>query len=147
MPAPKMLAGLPKPVLFGLYGAIGGLLGALVFGELIWLVLSPAKAQQGGARLAVSASKDLQLFQSGTNRLFVQIARDAFDGEVIVRLEGLPAGVTATEATIPAKETEGEIDLRATADAGAPATPVTVKAIAKPGGKEISNSTTLSLSV
>ena len=31
MPAPKFLSGLPKPVLFGLYGAIGGLIGALVF--------------------------------------------------------------------------------------------------------------------
>ena len=28
MPAPKFLSGLPKPVLFGLYGAIGGLVGA-----------------------------------------------------------------------------------------------------------------------
>ena len=31
MPAPKLLSGLPKPVLFGLYGAIGGLLGATAY--------------------------------------------------------------------------------------------------------------------
>ena len=46
MPAPKMLAGLPKPVLFGLYGAVGGLIGALFFGELIWYALKPAQAKQ-----------------------------------------------------------------------------------------------------
>ena len=41
MPAPKFLSGLPKPVLFGLYGAVGGLIGALVFGELVWFLLRP----------------------------------------------------------------------------------------------------------
>lgn len=33
MPAPKFLAGLPKPLLFGLYGAVGGFVGALVIAE------------------------------------------------------------------------------------------------------------------
>ena len=74
MPAPKLLAGLPKPVLFGLYGAVGGLLGALVFGELIWFLLSPAQAKQEvEPRLALTASRDLQIFQGGTNKLFVAL--------------------------------------------------------------------------
>src|SRR4051794_3332945 len=34
----RSLHRLPKPVLFGLYGALGGLLGALLLGELLWLV-------------------------------------------------------------------------------------------------------------
>ena len=45
MPAPKVLSFLPKPLLFALYGAVGGLLGALVFGELVWAILAPKKAE------------------------------------------------------------------------------------------------------
>ena len=44
MPAPKFLSGLPKPILFGLYGAIGGLIGALVFAEPLYRLLEPEKA-------------------------------------------------------------------------------------------------------
>src|SRR5438067_6916781 len=98
MPAPKFLSGLPKPVLFGLYGAVGGLLGALVFGELVMVLLSPKKAEAPPPalppepQLAVVASKDLQIYQGGTNLLHVAIARDEFDGDVKVRVKGLPAG-------------------------------------------------------
>ena len=45
MPAPKFLSGLPKPVLFGLYGAIGGLIGALAFGEPLWRALNLARGR------------------------------------------------------------------------------------------------------
>src|SRR5262245_66104814 len=113
MPAPKLFAGLPKPVLFGLYGAIGGLLGALAFGELIWYLLRPPPPKPPEAppppepQLAISVSKDLQLYQGSTNKLFVQIARAEFDDPVTVRVDGLPPGVTTVrpEITIPAKDT------------------------------------------
>ena len=39
MPAPKFLAGLPKPLLFGLYGALGGFVGALFVAEPLYSVL------------------------------------------------------------------------------------------------------------
>lgn len=146
MPAPKMLAGLPKPVLFGLYGAVGGLIGALVFGELIWFILRPAQAKQDtDPRVAITASKDLTIFQSGTNKLFVQIARDRFDESVAVRVEGLPAGVTATELTIPGKETEGEITLLASQTATVSTVKVKVVATAKSGGKEVTATTEVQL--
>lgn len=142
MPAPKMLAGLPKPVLFGLYGAVGGLLGALAFGELVWWALAPAKAVEKPAaapepRLAVSATKSLQVYQGGTNKLFVQILREDFDGEVTLRVEGLPAGVTAPEVKVPAGATEGEIEVRAAYSAAAPTAEVKVVA-SGPGGKPVS---------
>jgi len=46
MPAPKFLAGLPKPALFGLYGALGGFVGAAFVAEPIYSVLI-ADAERG----------------------------------------------------------------------------------------------------
>lgn len=37
---------LPKPLLFGLYGSLGGLLGALLLGEFLWALLRPAAARR-----------------------------------------------------------------------------------------------------
>ncbi|HEY1187058.1 MAG TPA: vWA domain-containing protein, partial [Gemmata sp.] len=141
MPAPKMLSGLPKPVLFGLYGAIGGLLGALVFGELIMLALGPKVATAAPPpppepRLALSAPASLQIYQGSTNKVTVQIARDAFEGDVTVHVEGLPKEVTASETVIPANKTEGEFELRAgfSTPAGVEHR-LKVIATAAPGGK------------
>jgi hypothetical protein len=39
MPAPKFLASLPKPLLFGLYGALGGFVGATFVAEPIYSVM------------------------------------------------------------------------------------------------------------
>lgn len=145
MPAPKLLSGLPKPVLFGLYGAVGGLLGALVFGELIMLVLGPKVATAAPPppppepRLAVSAPNALQIYQGGTNKVLVQIARDAFEGEVTVSVEGLPEKIAAGKAVIPANRTDGEIELRA--EFGAPPDVahknLKVVATANPNGKTV----------
>ena len=52
----RMLHSLPKPILFGLYGALGGLLGALLFGELIWALVRPTVAQAVPLKLAASPS-------------------------------------------------------------------------------------------
>ena len=158
MPAPKMLSGLPKPVLFGLYGAVGGLLGALAFGELVWFLLRPPPPKlvettpPPEARLAITASKDLQIYQGGQNTLFVQIARDEFDDAVTVRVEGLPPGVTAAEVTIPKDkfdlkgQAEAKIELRSafSAASGAPAD-LKVVASAKPGGKAVGATAPLKL--
>ncbi|MCI0699770.1 MAG: VWA domain-containing protein [Planctomycetia bacterium] len=153
MPAPKMLSALPKPVLFGLYGAIGGLLGALAFGELIWYLLrppapKPVEQPPPEPQLAIAASKDLPIYQGGTNKLIVQIARAHFDEDVTVKVEGLPTGITAvlSELVIPKGKTEGEIELRAGAGVVLPATNITVVATAKPGEKSLSEKKTVSVS-
>ena len=90
MPAPKFLAGLPKPLLFALYGAVGGLLGALVFAEPLYRALTPPAPAAPAAQLAVAASRDVEVFVEGRNTFPVQIARDGFTGPVTVRLDGLP---------------------------------------------------------
>jgi hypothetical protein len=119
MPAPKFLAGLPKPVLFGLYGAVGGLLGALVFGEPLYRILTPAAVKETvQPQLGVAASPDVEVFVEGRNTFPVQIVREGFDGPVTVRMDGLPAGVSAEPVTIPAGQTTGAV-----AAVGAPTAP------------------------
>ncbi len=111
MPAPKFLSFLPKPLLFGLYGGAGGLLGALLFGELLWYLLRPPPPAPTGpqAQVAIAASADVEVFVAGRNTFPVQIARDGFTGPVTVRVEGLPAGVTVEPVTIPEGKTEGAV--------------------------------------
>ena len=115
MPAPKMLAVLPKPLLFGLYGAIGGLLGALVFAEPLYHLLTPPKPAPPPPepQLALAASPAVEVFVEGRNTFPVQVARDAFDGPVSVRVEGLPPGVVAGPVSIPQGKAEGEVALTA----------------------------------
>src|SRR4051812_9257750 len=47
----KALLALPKPILFGLCGAVGGLVGALLLGELLWLLLSPREVEAPAPRV------------------------------------------------------------------------------------------------
>ena len=69
----------------------------LVFGELLWWILQPPPPKPveplppPEPLLAIGASKDLQIYQGGLNKLFVQIARDAFDDAVEVRIENPPS--------------------------------------------------------
>lgn len=108
MPAPRALSALPKPLLFGLYGAIGGLLGALVFAEPLYHLLTP-RSEKPAVRIAVAASPDVEVFADGRNTFPVQIARDGFDGPVTVRVMDLPKGVTAEPVTIPAGKSDAEL--------------------------------------
>ena len=147
MPAPKLLAGLPKPLLFGLYGALGGLIGALAFGELLWFLLRPPPAPQPEPRVAVGAPSDVQIYQGGTNRVLFQIARDGFEGPVSVSAEGLPPGVTAQPAVVTDKDTEGALELRCASSAAPTAAPALVKvtAGARVNGKDATATTQLSV--
>ena len=52
MPAPKILAGLPKPLLFGLYGAVGGFTGALLVAEPLILLMLSGDGKAKGLGLA-----------------------------------------------------------------------------------------------
>jgi hypothetical protein len=80
----------------------------------------------------------VEVFVDGRNTFPVQIARDAFDGPVTIRIEGLPPGVTAAPVTIPAGKTDGEVQV-----VGAPnAKPVASRAAksiaeAAPDGKAV----------
>src|SRR5262245_48376663 len=150
MPAPRFLSGLPKPVLFGLYGAVGGLLGALVFGELLYFLLTPraAAAPKPEPQLGVAASPAVEVFVEGRNTFPVQIAREAFDGPVTVRLAELPEGVTAEPVTIPAGKTDGEVVVVGASTAVVVASkPARVIVEASPDGKTVTAETTTTFKV
>jgi len=148
MPAPKMLSGLPKPVLFALYGAIGGLLGALVFGEPLYAILEPAKAATGRPEpeVAVAASPEIPLPFNGSNTFVVEIARGEFDEPVTVRFENLPPGVLIEPITIDKGQTKGNATATAH-DAPVVVKPVKVIAEAKVEGKTVTASTSTSAAV
>lgn len=150
MPAPKLLASLPKPLLFGLYGAIGGLLGALVFAEPLYHLLTPRTLPPTvpEPQVAVAASKDVEVFVEGENTFPVQIVRDAFDGPVTIRLEDLPTGVTAALVTIAAGKTDGEVRIVGTSAAQAiAAKPTKLIAEANVDGKIVTAVTTVTFKV
>jgi hypothetical protein len=108
----RKLVGLPKPVLFGLCGAIGGLLGAIVLGELLWLLLSPAGVQPH-VKLSLPAS--MPVYVGGKNHFLVKIGRQKFTGPVTVEakgeVKGAPDNKVAARATIGAEEDQAEMDI------------------------------------
>jgi Mg-chelatase subunit ChlD len=139
MPAPKSLALLPKPVLFGLYGAIGGLVGALAFAELLYYLLTPSGGPAVNAGIGVVASSEVEVFVEGRNTFPVQIARDNFDGPVTVRLEGLPGGVAAEPVTIAPDKSAADVFVAAGLGT-APVASHSAKVVAEAtvGGKTVS---------
>jgi hypothetical protein len=106
---------IPKPILFALYGAFGGVVGAVCAGEPLWGILRPppAVAPPPPPPIAMAVSRRIQLYPGGDNRCSVKIGRQRCEGTVVVRVEGLPPGITATQLEIEAGRTEGEIVLTA----------------------------------
>lgn len=108
MPAPSFLAGLPKPLLFGLYGALGGLLGALLLGEPAWRLLKPPEADALQPVVAVGASASVKVYPGTKSAFIVVAARDGFDGPVLVHFDKLPPGISLPPVTLMKGEKEIE---------------------------------------
>ena len=120
---------LPKSLLFGILGASGGLLGATVFGEAVWWILRPpAPVAISVPPLRLAASPAVELYQGGTNRLGVKIARDGWAEPVTVNALDVPVGVHIDRTVIPANCTEFEVEVRAAADAAAGSHEITLTA-------------------
>lgn len=108
----RMLIGLhslPKPILFGMYGALGALLGVLLLGELLWALLRPAPPEAVPLQVAVSPA--VTAYYGGVNRFTIAIVRQGFDGPVLVRVMNLPEDVKAPTVTIPAGQQQATIEL------------------------------------
>jgi hypothetical protein len=108
MPAPSFLAGLPKPILFGLYGAVGGLLGAVLLGEPAWQLLKPPPAPPQDPVVAVGASASVKAYPGTKNTFIVVVKRERFDDAVTVKFGNLPSGISISTVTVPKGEDKVE---------------------------------------
>src|SRR5262245_24193651 len=135
MPAPSFLKGLPKPLLFALYGALGGLLGAVLLGEPLWRLLQPPPPPPPPPTepaVAVSSSAAVQLYPNTTNTFPVRVARAEFDGPVAVAFEKVP-GLAIPDVAIPGGTTEAQAAVTAGPDAKPGTTKVTLTATGADG--------------
>lgn len=136
MPAPSLLKGLPKPLLFALYGGLAGLIGTVLLGEPVWQFLKPLPPPPAPAlppAVAVSASASVQVYPGTSNTFTVQVARVEFTGPVAVKFSGLPAWVKIEPVTVAAGSTQGVATVTAGRDAAVGTTNVTVAADGESG--------------
>jgi hypothetical protein len=75
--------------------------------------------------------------------LAVRLTRAEYDGEVMLRLDRAPPGVSAAEVTVPAGRNAGLLTLEAGADAGGPLALDQIRVIALVDGKQVGASTAL----
>ena len=105
---------IPKPIVFGFYGALGGFLGVLLLGELFWL-LHPTP--QVVVPLHVKVSRDLIVYPGTTSIFQVKIKRQGFEGPVRVEKVSLPDGVGMSAVTIDADKDEADVEIKTEDDA------------------------------
>jgi hypothetical protein len=147
-PARSLWQALPKPLIFGICGALGGLVGATAFGEVVWRLLRPpAPVAVVIPPLRVAASPAVDLYQGGTNRLGVKIARVGFDEPVTIKALNPPAGVRIDPITIPANRTDFDVQVSAGPDAALGSEEITFKADgpARPGSPQAEATTRLTI--
>ncbi|MCY2964518.1 MAG: VWA domain-containing protein [Planctomycetota bacterium] len=124
---------IPKPRLFAFYGALGGLLGALVVGEGLWLVSRPAPKPPPIPDFLLAVSPSVDVFQGGSNRLLVKVKRSHFDGAIHLSANDAVEGITVVETTIPAGLSEGELELNVAATVGTGPTQMVIYAMTEVG--------------
>ena len=106
----RTLLRLPKPVLFGLCGACGGLASAVLLGLMIWLVLHPAP-QQIEAKIRIAVPESMEVYRGAKNRFTIQMARDHWQGPIQLGVEGVPDGVSVQPMTVSDTETKAELEI------------------------------------
>jgi MFS family permease len=133
---------IPKPILFGFYGALGGLLGVLLLGELFWLVLHPAPVVI--EPLIVAIPPELTVFPGSQNKLTVMIERQGFEGPVRLEVLDLPEEIQIPEVTIAADEKKAELPVTTTMLAAEGGQRVKVRA-SSPGNEKVNVAETVQL--
>src|SRR5262245_26831149 len=103
----------PKPVLFGLYGALGALLGLLLLGELLFALLHPPKLKP---EVKVAVASELVVFPGSENKLTVTIARHGFQGPVTISAANLTRDIQIPDVTIPEGSSDADLNVKASAD-------------------------------
>lgn len=109
----NFLSALPKPVRFGLFGAVGGLLGALLIGELLWWMLEPPPPPAPTPpppSLAVSVSPTVGVYQGGKNKFSLGFKSERLgDAPISVAFTGQPSGVTIESSGTDRESREAEV--------------------------------------
>ncbi|MBI1833014.1 MAG: hypothetical protein HYR84_16360, partial [Planctomycetes bacterium] len=102
----------PKPIVFGFYGALGGFLGVLLLGELLMLAHPDP---QDVKPLLIELSRDVTVFPGSRSSFNVRIKRQGWQGPV--RLEPVDLkiedGIQVPEVTIEADEESVEVPIGA----------------------------------
>lgn len=111
--ATRLLLAQPKPMLFGLCGAIGGLVWALVLGELLWALLSPRTIGEPTPELKLAVPSKLRVYVGGSNRFQTIIARENLKCPVLLKPVQLPDGIAISPVTFDEGDTEAEIEVTA----------------------------------
>lgn len=126
---------LPKPILFGLYGAVGAVLGLLLLGELLFIALKPEELKP---HVKIALPKDLTLYPASENKLAVKISRNGFEGLVTVTAVNPPKDVQISKLVLNENATEGELLVRSTGDLepGTPSITITATADHAEAGSE-----------
>lgn len=75
------------------------------------------KTSEKTSRLRIDAPATVSLRAGERRRVEVQLVREDLDRPVAIHLEGLPAGLAATEATVPASGSEASVEIVAADDA------------------------------
>lgn len=128
------LLALPKPLLFAIFGGIGGLLGALLLGEALWAFLSPASFRPPEPQVRLGIPSAVRVYLGGKNRFVVNLSREGFQGPVRIEAENPPEGVRFSPVSIPEDKDKAEVEVQAAADLPPGAYSLTVHGRASDGG-------------
>ena len=137
----------PKPILMGALGAMGGLFAAVFIGELLWWLLKPAPPVAAAPRIAVSASPNVHVYQGLDNTFAVEWATEKPEGPVDIRFDALPSGVEVRGMRASGERTQAQATVRAFPEAKPGKYPITVLASTVTQGKTITAETTMEIIV
>lgn len=145
----KNLSQIPKPIRFGAFGALGGLLGALLLGELLWRLLEPPPPLPASLppRLAMSVSPSVSVYQGRTNKIIFDFASDQIKGAPIsVTFTNVPNGVILAP-TNGQERGKSESELSAHLSAPIGVFPVSATASAHVDGETVQSTATFTVHV
>ena len=145
----KNLSQIPKPIRFGAFGALGGLLGALLLGELLWRLLEPPPPLPASLppRLAMSVSPSVSVYQGRTNKIIFDFASDQLKGAPIsVTFTNVPNGVILAP-TNGQERGKRESELSAHLSAPIGVFPVSATASAHVDGETVQSTATFTVHV
>jgi Mg-chelatase subunit ChlD len=106
----RLILACPKPLFFGICGAVGCCLSACLLGELLWRLLEPPPPVPPPApppplaALRLATSPSVIVDQGGTNQFELRLARDHFDALVAVRAVDPPGGLAFHDILIPPEQ-------------------------------------------